>query len=119
MQQNFPGVGSFNDIFSHEGLHRIITQAREANLHLNAAPPASESAIEKLEKKEFDRQMMGVGEKVDCSICIEEYHFGDEVTILPCKHWFHGECVIPWLRQRNTCPICRGPVKSEGNKYLL
>lgn len=39
---------------------------------------------------------MGVGAKVDCTICIDELHLGDEVTVLPCKHWFHGECVVPF-----------------------
>ncbi|KAH8743240.1 hypothetical protein F5883DRAFT_48431 [Diaporthe sp. PMI_573] len=115
MQQNFPSIGSFDGIFSHEGLHRIITQIREANLQSNAAPPASESAIEKLEKTELDRQMMGDGAKVDCTICIDELYLGDDVTVLPCKHWFHGECVVRWLEEHNTCPICRAPIEKRAD----
>lgn len=101
-------------VYTQEGLDRIITQLMEANPQSNAAPPASESAIEKLEKKSLDRQMMGDSPKVECTICIDEMHLGDEVTVLPCKHWFHGECVVLWLKEHNTCPICRTPIEKRG-----
>jgi E3 ubiquitin-protein ligase RNF115/126 len=57
---------------------------------------------------------MGDSPKVECTICIDEMHLGDEVTVLPCKHWFHGECVILWLKEHNTCPICRTPIEKRG-----
>lgn len=101
-------------VYTQEGLDRIITQLMEANPQSNAAPPASESAIEKLEKKSLDRQMMGDSPKVECTICIDEMHLGDEVTVLPCKHWFHGECVVLWLKEHNTCPVCRTPIEKRG-----
>ncbi|KAH8754799.1 hypothetical protein F5883DRAFT_572427 [Diaporthe sp. PMI_573] len=37
---------------------------------------------------------------------------GEEVTVLPCKHWFHGECVVSWLKMHNTCPICRASIEN-------
>ncbi|KAG8168276.1 hypothetical protein KVR01_003965 [Diaporthe batatas] len=101
-------------VYTQEGLDRIITQLMETNPQSNAAPPASEEAIEKLEKKSLDRQMMGDSPKVECTICIDEMHLGDEVTVLPCKHWFHGECVVLWLKEHNTCPICRSPIEKRG-----
>lgn len=99
-------------VYSQEALDRIITQLMEANPSSNAAPPASEAAIEKLEKKKLDREMMGDG-KAECTICIDDMHLGDEVTVLPCKHWFHGECVVLWLKEHNTCPICRAPIEKR------
>lgn len=109
-----PNAAHGDAVYTQEGLDRIITQLMEANPQSNAAPPASESAIEKLEKKKLDRQMMGDGAKVECTICIDEMHLGDEVTVLPCKHWFHGECVVLWLKEHNTCPICRAPIEKRG-----
>jgi len=29
------------------------------------------------------------------------------VLKLPCKHVFHSNCVMPWLEQKQNCPICR------------
>lgn len=103
-------------VYSQEALDRIITQLMEANPQSNAAPPATEQAIEKLPKKKLDKEMMGESGKAECTICIDEMHIGDEVTVLPCKHWFHEDCVVLWLKEHNTCPICRTPIeKREGN----
>jgi hypothetical protein len=54
---------------------------------------------------------MGSEAKVDCTIGIDDTHLGDELTILPCKHWFHDECVVLWLKEHNTCPNCRAPIE--------
>ncbi|ROW15241.1 hypothetical protein VPNG_02963 [Cytospora leucostoma] len=103
-------------VYSQEALDRIITQLMETNPQSNAAPPATQAAIDKLEKKQIDKEMLGENGKAECTICIDEMHLGDEVTVLPCKHWFHGECVVMWLKEHNTCPVCRAPIeRREGN----
>ncbi|KAK4145906.1 uncharacterized protein C8A04DRAFT_10264 [Dichotomopilus funicola] len=101
-------------VFTQEALDRIITQLMEASPQTNAAPPASETAIGNLEKKKVDDEMLGPEGKVECTICIDEMKKGDEVAVLPCKHWYHGECVVLWLKEHNTCPICRKPIEGAG-----
>ena len=42
-----------------------------------------------------------------CSICYTNYIIGDQLTTLNCNHYFHTQCIDPWLAQHNTCPLCR------------
>ena len=46
----------------------------------------------------------------DCSICLEGLKHGVILCGLPCKHSFHHECIMHWLKQYNhLCPLCRWP----------
>jgi hypothetical protein len=44
---------------------------------------------------------------------LDDVGLGDEVAVLPCKHWFHDGCVVLWLKEHNTCPICRASIEGE------
>ncbi|PFH62697.1 hypothetical protein XA68_12375 [Ophiocordyceps unilateralis] len=101
-------------VYSQEALDRIITQLMETNPQSNAAPPASEEALRTLERKTVDRDMLKGESKTECTICIEDMTIGDQAVVLPCKHWFHEECVVLWLKEHNTCPICRTPIEAAG-----
>ncbi|KAK8013532.1 hypothetical protein PG991_009125 [Apiospora marii] len=79
----------------------------------NAAPPASNETISKLPRKKLDEEMLGREVKGKCTDCIDDVGLGDEVVVLPCKHWFHDGCVGLWLKEHNTCPICRASVEGE------
>jgi len=61
-----------------------------------------------------------VGKKLTCGICLEELSLGEVVIELPCKdkHYFHiktENCdgIYPWLKETNTCPLCRHEFPSE------
>ncbi|KAK7958130.1 hypothetical protein PG996_010426 [Apiospora saccharicola] len=108
-----PNVAHGDAVYTQEGLDRIITDLMEANPQSNAPPPASEDTISRLPRKKLDEQMLGPELKGECTICIDDVGLGDEVIVLPCKHWFHDECVVLWLKEHNTCPICRAPVEGE------
>ncbi|KAK3345015.1 hypothetical protein B0H65DRAFT_192547 [Neurospora tetraspora] len=114
----FGNLNFVNDgVYSQEAFDRIITQLREQHAAQNpgGAPPASQAAIEKLRVKDIDEQMLQgcQDNKTKCVICVDDMTLGDKATLLPCNHFFHGECVTPWLKVHNTCPVCRRSVEVE------
>ena len=55
-------------------------------------------------------------EHTECAICMNEFAENEDVTPLPCNsaHYFHTECITPWLKTNNTCPMCRKEVNAAG-----
>jgi E3 ubiquitin-protein ligase RNF115/126 len=94
-------------VFTNEALDRVITQLMEQHGGSTAPGPASEAAIAALPKIKVTKEHLGENGLAECSICMESVEVGGEVTELPCKHWFHGDCVGPWLHEHDTCPQCR------------
>ena len=101
-------------VFTQEAFDRIIGQMMDQNGASSAPGPASAAAIAALPKKLVDKSMMGADGKVECSVCMDAVDVGDEVTVLPCKHWFHEQCVGIWLKEHDTCPHCRQGIMSAG-----
>ena len=97
-------------VFSQEAFDRVMTQLMEQNQGSTAPGPASEAAINALPTRNVEKDMLGSDGKAECSICMENVEIGEDVTILPCKHWFHGQCVTAWLKEHDTCPHCRSPI---------
>ena len=51
-----------------------------------------------------------------CSICLEDFEVGESVRLLPrCQHFYHTECVLPWLTERQGESI----VHSRKSRYVL
>lgn len=94
-------------VYTEEALDRIISQMMEQNAGGGAPGPASAAAIAALPKKQVDKSMLGQDGKAECSICMNAVTIRDEVTFLPCNHWFHEDCVGAWLKEHDTCPHCR------------
>ncbi|KAL9578959.1 MAG: hypothetical protein Q9212_005388 [Teloschistes hypoglaucus] len=94
-------------VYTQEALDRIISQFMDAHNGSSAPGPATAQAISALPKKSVTKEMLGSDGKAECSVCMDNVELGDEVTVLPCGHWFHGECVGAWLKEHDTCPHCR------------
>ena len=48
---------------------------------------------------------------MECIICQDTVRIGEEICIFPCSeivnHKFHKKCIMPWLEEHDTCPVCR------------
>lgn len=109
------GPGNMGDfVYSQEGLDRIVSQLMEQTATSNAPGPATQADIDALPRKEVTEEMLGEEHKAECSICMDEVNIGEQVTLLPCKHWFHHACISAWLLEHDTCPHCRKGITKGG-----
>ncbi|KAL6527471.1 hypothetical protein OROGR_016561 [Orobanche gracilis] len=77
------------------------------------APPASKAAVEGLENVVIEKE----DKVIVCAICKDTMNVGEIAKNLPCGHGYHGECIIPWLGSRNTCPVCRFELPTDDPDY--
>lgn len=52
-----------------------------------------------------------------CAVCKDEIATEEKAKQLPCLHYYHGECILPWLNMRNTCPVCRFELPTDDAEY--
>ncbi|KAL4568602.1 hypothetical protein LXL04_024217 [Taraxacum kok-saghyz] len=92
----------------------LIGQFVETVRALRGSPPASKSIVDNLPlvtlKKNEDDQSI-------CAVCKDEISIEEKVTELPCRHHYHGDCILPWLSIRNTCPVCRFELPTDDVEY--
>ncbi len=58
-------------------------------------------------------------EEKRCTICLAQYAADEDgLCVLKCKtnHVFHEQCLFEWLKERDFCPVCRGPVHLRTDK---
>lgn len=56
--------------------------------------------------------LLGVFNKLneieDCIICLEPMkNTSTKISLTPCSHPFHEQCLWQWLRKSKVCPLCR------------
>ncbi|KAJ2395709.1 hypothetical protein GGF41_008712, partial [Coemansia sp. RSA 2531] len=45
-----------------------------------------------------------------CGVCLDEVKEQQDARLFDCAHWFHTQCIDPWLTTNDTCPMCRKKV---------
>jgi hypothetical protein len=52
----------------------------------------------------------------ECTICLSSFELNESYAQWPCQekkpHIYHSDCMLGWLRTKNTCPMCRHPVET-------
>ncbi|CAI9780853.1 unnamed protein product [Fraxinus pennsylvanica] len=55
-----------------------------------------------------DENVDASGERVSCSVCLQDFQVEEIVRRLPqCHHMFHLPCIDTWLLRHGSCPLCR------------
>lgn len=83
---------------------------------LKGSPPAAKSVVENLVSVVLTEEYVKENNVV-CAVCKDEIGVEERATRLPCSHHYHGECIVPWLNMRNTCPVCRFELPTDDADY--
>lgn len=102
-------IGSLGDYFIGPGLDVLLQHLAENDPNRYGTPPAQKEVVEAL-------PMVTIDETLQCSVCLEDFEIGTEAKEMPCKHKFHGSCILPWLELHSTCPVCRHQLPSDESK---
>ncbi|XP_012585461.1 PREDICTED: E3 ubiquitin-protein ligase RNF115 [Condylura cristata] len=92
------------------GLDAIVTQLL-GQLENTGPPPADKEKITSLPTVTVTQEQVDTG--LECPVCKEDYAVEEEVRQLPCNHFFHSSCIVPWLELHDTCPVCRKSLNGE------
>ncbi|XP_061593712.1 E3 ubiquitin-protein ligase RNF126-like [Cololabis saira] len=112
------GVGPWGVLHSNpmdyawgaNGLDAIITQLLN-QFENTGPPPADRDKIKSLPTVRITNEHVVSG--LECPVCKEDYSVGENVRQLPCNHMFHNDCIVPWLEQHDTCPVCRKSLSGQ------
>ncbi|XP_069041100.1 E3 ubiquitin-protein ligase RNF115 [Lepisosteus oculatus] len=92
------------------GLDAVITQLL-GQFENTGPPPAEKEKISSLPTVHVSQEQ--VESSLECPVCKEDYALGEPVRQLPCNHFFHSDCIVPWLELHDTCPVCRKSLNGE------
>lgn len=102
---------NFGDIFMRSGLQELIEQLTSNGRQ--APAPASRSAIDAMPTIKISRRHLNTDSH--CPVCKDQFELGTEARQMPCNHIYHSDCIVPWLVQHNSCPVCRVELSSSGS----
>jgi len=100
------GSFRFHRVVISEGGEETKSNSTEET-HLKIATQTTPCFYKDLKQPDLDR--------VDgrCNICLNALgaktpsYENDVLLVLNCDHVFHHDCVVPWLLEKKTCPLCR------------
>ncbi|KAM7528835.1 hypothetical protein LguiB_032245 [Lonicera macranthoides] len=92
---------------SDELFYSIIDQISDQNQQQIKPTPTSSFFIHNLPILTIKTRSQHLKTDSICAICKDEFTAEDKINMLPCKHYFHVECIVPWMNLNTTCPLCR------------
>ncbi|OMJ81682.1 hypothetical protein SteCoe_17791 [Stentor coeruleus] len=115
-------LGEFSNLesFDLRPMHRFVQNQNQqvmditellaamASMHPQGQRPANPSNVRNLATVKMTADI--IRNNTTCTVCQEDFKIGENARKLACDHYFHEDCLMPWLQVQNTCPSCRNPV---------
>lgn len=80
--------------------------------------PASEDALEQMKRVMLTSR--SDSSDIECAVCKDEMDINSEIIRLPnCKHYFHSECIMRWLKMQGCCPVCRDKIQRGTDQMIV
>jgi E3 ubiquitin-protein ligase RNF115/126 len=100
-------------------MESIINYIMQNDPNRYGNPPANKKVVDTLERMECTEENIKslTKDSCECSVCKEDFEKTQKLIYLPCRHLYHDECILPWLKERNSCPTCRFELPSEDVDY--
>ncbi|KAJ6387175.1 hypothetical protein OIU78_016979 [Salix suchowensis] len=111
-----PYLGGHDDYIYTAEYETLFGHFMENENAMMGRPPAAKSVVEKLPSMVLMKRDVESNNAV-CAVCKDDINVGERVKQLPCMHRYHGECIVPWLGIRNTCPVCRYELPTDDADY--
>jgi len=107
-------IANLGDYGIGQSLDDILNMSFEQD-QSSGPPPASKKELSRLKRIKITKEH--VAGNLECTVCTEKYRINEFCHLLPCKHFFHQDCIKPWLQLHNTCPVCRYELKTDDIEY--
>ena len=103
-------------VLRYNNVETRLTGSMDEALSLLLVRIESKQSVTISENVDGDKEKIIEGES--CSICFEDFKSVNECSFCTtCKKAIHKECIKVWLRQRLTCPLCRGSWRTSSSSY--
>ncbi|XP_072992986.1 uncharacterized protein [Typha latifolia] len=99
-----------------EAYEVLFGQFADHESSLKGSPPAAKSVVESLPSVVLTKEDIA-NDDVECTVCRDGILVEERVKRLPCSHYYHEDCILPWLAIRNTCPLCRYELPTDDPEY--
>ena len=111
---NFQSGNGNSDVDFFEMVRRISEQEAEARAKKKRAKT---EAVQKLPLVKIEaKHCKKTGSEMEppsCTVCCDTIALGSKGMFTPCGHIYHPDCLNPWLKDHNTCPVCRFELPTE------
>ncbi|KAK7312041.1 hypothetical protein RJT34_10594 [Clitoria ternatea] len=105
----------FRSVFQLISGNTSTTSNIEQEFHDNEGSRERRVSITQYKSLCHDRSKSNIGRSgwrgvslVECCVCLCGFEANEEVSELPCKHFFHRGCLDKWFdNKHSTCPLCR------------